>query len=73
MLNAWFPDNRLNSVFGMINTATYSGGLGGTALAAAMQVLQSHYSPTKYRVFPNVHISSHRSTLAGGLCSLSRP
>jgi len=37
MLNAWFPDNRLNSVFGMINTATYSGGLGGTALAAAMQ------------------------------------
>jgi len=37
MLNAWFPDNRLNSVFGLINTATYSGGLGGTALAAAMQ------------------------------------
>jgi len=37
LLNAWFPDNRLNSVFGFINTATYSGGLGGTALAAAIQ------------------------------------
>lgn len=35
-LSSWFPDNRLNSMFGLINTATYSGGLGGTALAAAL-------------------------------------
>jgi len=35
-LSSWFPDNKLNSIFGLINTATYSGGLGGTALAAAL-------------------------------------
>ena len=35
-LSSWFPDSRLNSVFGLINTATYSGSLGGTALAAAL-------------------------------------
>jgi len=36
LLGIWFQDNRLNSIFGLINTATYSGGLGGTALAAAL-------------------------------------
>ena len=36
ILGLWFPDDRLNSVFGLINTATYSGGVGGTALAAAL-------------------------------------
>eukprot|EP00088_Acartia_fossae_P005706 TRINITY_DN12577_c0_g1_i1.p1 TRINITY_DN12577_c0_g1~~TRINITY_DN12577_c0_g1_i1.p1 ORF type:complete len:424 (+),score=63.33 TRINITY_DN12577_c0_g1_i1:653-1924(+) len=36
MLSSWFPDSRLNSVFGLINTATYTGGLGGTALAATV-------------------------------------
>ena len=35
-LSSWFPDNRLNTMFGLINTATYTGGLGGTALAAAL-------------------------------------
>jgi len=35
-LSSWFPDNRLNSVFGAINTATYSGGVGGTALGVAL-------------------------------------
>lgn len=34
MLSSWFPDSKLNSVFGMISTATYTGGMGGTALAA---------------------------------------
>jgi len=34
LLASWFPDAKLNSVFGLINTATYTGGLGGTALAA---------------------------------------
>ena len=36
ILGLWFPDSRLNSVFGLINTATYSGGVGGTALAATL-------------------------------------
>ena len=36
-LASWFPDNQRNSVFGLIATATFSGGLGGTALAAALQ------------------------------------
>jgi OPA family glycerol-3-phosphate transporter-like MFS transporter 1/2 len=36
MLSSWFPDSKLNSIFGLINTATYSGGLGGTALAATV-------------------------------------
>ena len=36
LLGLWFQDSRLNSIFGIINTATYSGGLGGTALAAAL-------------------------------------
>merc|ERR1719222_621129 len=36
ILGLWFQDSRLNSVFGLINTATYSGGGGGTALAAAL-------------------------------------
>ena len=36
LLGLWFQDSRLNSVFGIVNTATYSGGLGGTALAAAL-------------------------------------
>jgi len=35
-LSSWFPDDQLNFIFGLINTATYSGGLGGTALAAAI-------------------------------------
>ena len=36
-LASWFPDNQRNSVFGLIATATFSGGLGGTALAAGLQ------------------------------------
>jgi len=36
ILGLWFQDSRLNSVFGLINTATYSGGVGGTALAATL-------------------------------------
>merc|ERR1712013_860167 len=36
ILGLWFHDSRLNSVFGLINTATYSGGVGGTALAATL-------------------------------------
>jgi len=36
LLSSWFQDSRLNSVFGLINTATYTGGLGGTALATAL-------------------------------------
>ena len=36
ILGLWFPESQLNSVFGLINTATYSGGVGGTALAATL-------------------------------------
>ena len=43
-LSSWWPDSKLNSVFGWINTATYSGGLGGTALAAAMLEYHSWHS-----------------------------
>ena len=35
-LASWFPDRRLNSIFGAINTATYSGGVGGSALGVAL-------------------------------------
>ncbi|XP_023332873.1 putative glycerol-3-phosphate transporter 1 isoform X2 [Eurytemora carolleeae] len=36
LLSTWFPSSKHNFVFGLINTATYSGGLGGTALATAL-------------------------------------
>jgi len=36
MLTSWFPDSTLNSVFGLITTAAFTGGLGGTALAATI-------------------------------------
>ena len=35
-MSAWFPDNKLNSIFGLLNTSAYAGGLGGTALTAAL-------------------------------------
>ena len=35
-VSAWFPDNKLNSIFGLLNTSAYAGGLGGTALTAAL-------------------------------------
>ena len=38
-LSAWFPDNQLNTVFGFISVAVFTGGLGGTALAAGLQEL----------------------------------
>ena len=33
---SWFPDQKLNSVFGFVNTATFAGGLAGTGLASAL-------------------------------------
>ena len=36
LVSPWFPDNKLNSIFGLINTSAYAGGLGGTALTAAL-------------------------------------
>ena len=35
-VSSWFPDNKLNSIFGFINTSTFAGGLAGTTLAAAI-------------------------------------
>ena len=35
-LSSWFPDKQLNSVFGFANTATFAGGLVGTALASCL-------------------------------------
>ena len=35
-VSSWFPDNKLNSIFGFINTSTFFGGLAGTTLAAAI-------------------------------------
>ena len=35
-VSSWFPDSRLNTIFGFINTSTFCGGLAGTTLAAAI-------------------------------------
>ena len=35
-VSSWFPDNKLNTIFGFINTSTFAGGLAGTTLAAAI-------------------------------------
>ena len=32
----WFPDDKLNTIFGLLNTSSYAGGLGGAALTASM-------------------------------------
>ena len=37
VLSAWFPQDSLSSVFGMISTAPYVGALAGTALAIYVQ------------------------------------
>ena len=37
ILSAWYPENRLSSVFGTISTAPYAGALLGTALAIYIQ------------------------------------
>jgi hypothetical protein len=51
MLSSWFPDSKLNSVFGMISTATYTGGMGGTALAAiVLEYSGMILTPTLYLV-----------------------
>ena len=36
LLGLWFQGSQLNSVFGLLSTAIFSGSLGGTALAAAL-------------------------------------
>jgi OPA family glycerol-3-phosphate transporter-like MFS transporter 1/2 len=37
VLSAWYPQNKLSSVFGIVSTASYVGALGGTTLAIYIQ------------------------------------
>ena len=40
-VSAWFPDAKLNTIFGLLNTSAYAGGLGGAALTAALLEYQA--------------------------------
>ena len=58
LLSSWFPDDKLNSVFGLINTASYTGGLGGTALATLLlqqggRICLQVYLPNNLCIYSN--------------------